>query len=266
MVKTIRNARRRERNPRRYRRAVLALALVAGAGVAIWIAGSLYNRVSPVTAALPSLDLAGLDPAVARAIDVAQTAVRASPGSAAAWGRLGMVLRAHEYNAEANTCFAQAERLDPRDPHWPYYQGTDPFQSDLDLAVAKLRRSVELAGAKAPASLHLRFGELLFNQNQLKEAEDQFQQVLKRTPANPVAHLNLARIARQQDKLEEAKAHINQASADVHTRKAAHLLAAEIQQGSGPPNYLRTSTSGPIPMQMKLMNFEPACKPLCIRR
>src|SRR5262249_39712413 len=77
----------------------------------------------------PAVSLAGADPAVARAIEAARRAVWWKPRSAAAWGRLGQLLRAHGAVPESNRCFAQAERLDPGDPRWPYLQGTG-LQSD----------------------------------------------------------------------------------------------------------------------------------------
>ena len=53
--------------------------------------------------------------AIVAALAQARAAVQESPRSAAAWGRLGMVLAAHDFRAEANACLAQAERLDPLD-------------------------------------------------------------------------------------------------------------------------------------------------------
>ena len=71
----------------------------------------------------PELDLTGAEPAVAQAIGKARAEVLKAPRSAAAWGRLGMLLRAHDYGAEANVCFARAEQLDAKDPRWPYLHG-----------------------------------------------------------------------------------------------------------------------------------------------
>src|SRR5262245_6998529 len=99
---------------RRRRLALFLAAAVIGRGVVGWLGWR------GTAAAPPEVDLAGAEPAVARAVEAARAEVLRAPRSAAAWGRLGMVLRAHDYGAEANECFAQAERLDAADPHWPY--------------------------------------------------------------------------------------------------------------------------------------------------
>src|SRR4029077_6516571 len=39
----------------------------------------------------------------------------------AAYGQMGMLLMAAEYRDEAETCFADAQRLAPDDVRWPYY-------------------------------------------------------------------------------------------------------------------------------------------------
>src|SRR5262249_35181987 len=46
----------------------------------------------------PAVERSGLDPAAAKAVDEATAAVERSPRSAAAWGHLGMVLQAHDFN------------------------------------------------------------------------------------------------------------------------------------------------------------------------
>src|SRR5437899_2943389 len=105
--------------PKRHRRRFLAAflggaVLAAGIGSGLW----LWRRV-PVSHP-PILNLTGAEPVVAEAIEAARTSVAANPRSASAWGRLGMVLHAHDYLAEAARCYAQAEKLDSHDPRWPY--------------------------------------------------------------------------------------------------------------------------------------------------
>src|SRR5262249_34745900 len=111
-------------------------ALVAGLA---WFAWAWLAASGP-----PPVGLTGADPDVAAARAEARSALRQCPRSGAAWGRLGMVLRAHDFGPEANACFAEAERLDPRDPRWPYLQGLTLLLTDLDAGIAKVRRAVEL--------------------------------------------------------------------------------------------------------------------------
>ena len=83
--------------------------------------------------------------------------------SAAAWGRLGKILLAHEFSDEARACFAQAEALDPAEPRWPYHQGTILSQGEPDAAIPKLQRAVERCG-NDPDAPRLRLAEILLAQ------------------------------------------------------------------------------------------------------
>lgn len=215
------------------------------------------RRVETVDTEPPALDLAGADPAVIAAIEAARTAVRQSPRSAHAWGRLGMILSAHTFATEANACFGQAEQLDPREGRWPYYQGTELCLNEPDVAIAKLRRAVELFDSRLASSLtlrvgmvptptrsvseetnrsiiaRLRLGELLLRQGRLEEAEQEFRQVLHQDPDNARAHLNLARLARERGDWRASLAHLSRPSQDLSTRKASHLLAVEVYRRLG---------------------------------
>src|SRR5207248_1425734 len=92
--------------------AVLALLVLLAAG-----GGYLWLR--PRSPEPPRPALADADPAVVEAIDAARTEVRAAPRSAAAWGKLGMLLLAHGYAADAGVCFTRAEALGPNEARWP---------------------------------------------------------------------------------------------------------------------------------------------------
>jgi tetratricopeptide (TPR) repeat protein len=183
----------------------------------------------------PTIDLSGVDPAIGRAIKAAQAALKQSPRSAEAWGRLGEVLLAHAFHYPATTCLAEAERLELAQARWPYLQGValavaDP--PDPSTAVQKFERAVELAG-DSPDALRLRFAETLLGQDRLEEAEQQFQRVLQLNPANARAHLGLARLAVRQGNPETSRGHLDFALADPHTKKASRLLLAEVQRRLG---------------------------------
>jgi tetratricopeptide (TPR) repeat protein len=200
----------------------------------------------------PALTLTGIDPAVVAAVDNARAGVRRSPRSGSAWGRLGMVLAAHDFAAEANLCFAQAERLEPLQPRWPYYQGVALSQGDPEAAIPKFERSVQLCDY-VPDIARLRLGELFMIQGRLEEAADQFHHLLQRqdpkkgtvplssrgqspfSGTNAKAHLGLARVAYRKGDLETSFRHLGLARTDPRTQKAAHLFLAEIQQRSGNP-------------------------------
>src|SRR5437660_1619218 len=90
----------KRRPSRRWRLVAAGLVIV----LLIGICGYLYCR--PAVPQLPTVVLQEVDPAVVVVIEEAHHAVRGSPHSAAAWGRLGMVLLAHDFFSEANKCLS----------------------------------------------------------------------------------------------------------------------------------------------------------------
>jgi tetratricopeptide (TPR) repeat protein len=186
----------------------------------------------PAMPAPPHVELEGIDPAVAKAVEQARGAVQNSPHSATAWGHLGLVLAAHDFLQEAHACFIQAERLDAREARWPYHQGLWLMIADPNAAIAKFRRAAELnPTVTVVANLHL--GDILLAEKREAEAEEVLSDVLHKEPANPRAQLTLGRLALRHDSLEEARRFLRPAATSPFTRKAAHALLAEIDQRLG---------------------------------
>src|SRR5437764_523279 len=96
-----------------------ALAILGVALLACVAGGFALLRGRHFPPPVPAPDLGEADPKVAAAVREAQEKVRREPRSAEAWGRLGTVLTAHDYHAEAEPCFVEAQRLDPHEPRWP---------------------------------------------------------------------------------------------------------------------------------------------------
>ncbi len=210
----------------RWRVAALALVLIlAGCGVAAW-------WLWPATPDPPSVDLSGADPAVAETVTAARDAVRKAPGSAAAWGKFGMVLLAHDFRPQAEACFVWAGRLDPREPRWPYYRGYILSLDDPVAAVPQWERAVELSGDR-DAAPRLRLGAAYLEQGRTEDAETQFRRVLERRPDDPEANLQLAR-AECGSRRRPGWLGVTRSRARApFTRKAAHTLAAEVRQRLG---------------------------------
>jgi tetratricopeptide (TPR) repeat protein len=181
---------------------------------------------------LPEPDLAGADPAVIAVIESAQAAVRRVPQAADAWGRLGMVLAAHSFYPESIMCFAEAQRLDPEEPRWPYFQGAMLTLSDRDAALIPLRRAVELCEPRVLVP-RLRLADVLLGQGHVHEADELYREVLVREPENAQAHLGLGRLAYQRNDWPGSLTHLDQAIQSPLTRKAAHTLLAEVHQRRG---------------------------------
>jgi tetratricopeptide (TPR) repeat protein len=194
--------------------------------VLLGIGGYLAFRSAPE---LPVVALQEADPAVRILIEDAYRAVRHSPRSATTWGRLGMVLLAHDFLSEANLCFLQAERLDPNEARWPYYQGVALSLGNPAAAIPKLERAVELCGGE-PDAPRLRLAEMLFDQGRYPEAKRHFHELLRRDPSHARARLGLARLSYQCDDLPDARAQLRLCAENPFTRKAAAALLSEIRR------------------------------------
>jgi tetratricopeptide (TPR) repeat protein len=207
--------------------AIRMAALIVAGGLTM--AAVMWARSPPLP---PDIDAAEFDPAVAAAVKQARGAVLRTPRSGAAWGRLGLVLVAHHIDTEACLCFAQAEKLDPRNPRWPYLQAMLLSLEDSDQAIRKLQRTTELCNSESVVP-RLRLGEALLAQGRLEAAENEIRKVLRRDDSNVRAHLDLARVAFQRDRADECRNEVSRALHDMHTRKAAHQLLAEIELHRG---------------------------------
>jgi tetratricopeptide (TPR) repeat protein len=218
-------AKRRRKSRRRFLTVMVVLVVAAcTAAASLWLLRA-GNPPAP-----PRVDLDGIDPAVRRAVEAARAAVLQDPRSGDAWGKLGMVLQSHGLPVEAsNACFVQAERLDPRQPRWPYFQASGLLTTDPEAALPKLKRAAELCEGK-PDAPQLQLAEQLLDSRLFEEAAQEFLRVLQRDPSNARASLGLARLAFERGELSESTTYLNRCADDTHTRKAARSLLAQVYQ------------------------------------
>ena len=133
------------------------------------------------------------DADVVAAVQKARAAVAKEPKSANAWGRLGQVLQIHSYFDPALVAYAEAIRLDPRNPDWPYLRASILLVSAAPAdAIPDLERAAERGLGE---SARLRLAELLIGQGRFEEAGDTASKVLQARPNDPRAHLAMAQVA-----------------------------------------------------------------------
>jgi tetratricopeptide (TPR) repeat protein len=204
----------------------LAVAAAAGGGWYAWYGNRVPDR------APPEVVLDGVDPAIAGAIRKAREEVLKSPRSAAAWGELGEVLDANLFRPEAAECYAQAERLDPNEPRWPYHHGMILYADEPEAALVKLRRAAELAPEK-PDAVTYRLAELLLLTGRPEEARQRYEAMLRVDPSHPLAWLGLARVALAAGDLDGAAGHAGKVVNSPFARKAACNLLAEVRHRKG---------------------------------
>jgi tetratricopeptide (TPR) repeat protein len=204
--------------------------LLAAGAVALLAAGAWYGWLWYTTPAPPEVALDGVEPAVARAIEAARAKVRQDGRSAAAWGELGEVLRAHGFDPASDECFAQAERLDLGEPRWPYLQGVGRAPHDPEGALPFLRRAVERCdrrdgGNDAP---RLYLAEILLQVGQDDEAEQHLLRVQESRPDDPRLRYDLGLLAVRRKKDDEAVRHFTAAVNGPHTRQKACAQLAQL--------------------------------------
>lgn len=164
----------------------------------------------------PTIPLTGIDPVVASQISNTVAEVKSAPRSGLAWGKLGLVLKSAGFSTEAYTCFVRAERLDPANPRWPY------FQDNID----SLQRAVSRA-APDQTFVRLRLAQLLAEAGRWAEAEPHFR---------AAGHaLGLAQVAAAQGNWEAAATRCQEARQSPYTARAATALLAAINMRSSRP-------------------------------
>jgi tetratricopeptide (TPR) repeat protein len=172
----------------------------------------LVRALSPgVEARIPEIELAGVHPRVAAAVNAALERVENDLSSAEAWGELGSVLTAHHFRGPADECFANAAQLDHENFRWPYLRGYLAEEVDLAAAVEFYRQALNLNAVYDP--LRIRLGRALARLNRLDEAAEQFAAVVKRDPRNAYARLELARVQLARGDAAAAGRHLESASA-----------------------------------------------------
>ena len=117
------------------RRIIAGMILLGVIGTSWW----LVTRPARVIMPIPQIDLESCPPAVAKSISRAVKAVERQPDSGEAWGYLGMMLFAHQFELETNQCLEQAANLAPEDYRWPYLLGLNQSVSDRRAAAEQWR-------------------------------------------------------------------------------------------------------------------------------
>ena len=214
----------RARWKRRSFAAVVILALI-GAVVAWRIWRPPVNSV-----AAPTVEVR--DAQIAAVFTTARSRVLASPKSASAWGRYGMLLMAHKFHREAVACFREAARREPREPRWPYLHGTSVLAWDPQAALPILAHAAELAGDE-PAAPRLRLANLLLERGRIDEAQTHVARVAARHPDDPHVLFSLGRIAVARGALRESLTHLERAAKQLPTARGANALLAAVQQRLG---------------------------------
>ena len=188
----------------------------------------------PSSTPVPEIATTGLDAEVVAAIEQARAEVKAHPRTAAAWGRLGMVLFAQDiYDAATLTVFAEAERLDPRDARWPYFRGLTLILYKPDEGIRFIEQAVQITPTNL--SLRLRLAEEYLKLDRVEDADRLFQSLVNDYPDNPRVLLGQGQILTRRGKLEEALAPLETAAKNPTARRSGPVALAETYLRLGKP-------------------------------
>lgn len=128
----------------------------------------------------------------AQSLMLAYNSAVLTPDDGSAWGKLGMTYYANESIPEAMTCFAEAEKLQPDEPRWPYLYGMVLAESDRAAGLPAVKRAADLDPDNV--DVRTRLAEFHFALNQLQESRTVFMQLRDKDPRNARVLLGLARI------------------------------------------------------------------------
>ncbi len=186
----------------------------------------------------PEVDPRGLPPRLAKRIEERREAVIARPGSAEAWGALGMVLDVHDLRPQAALCYERAEGLDGDDFRWPYFLGVLTLTSDQGEALEHFSRAARVRDDYPPLFVYMGSGHLL--QERFREAALAFERALELDPYFYRARMGLARVALARDRPRRARQLLETALAQGASEGEVHWLLAEASRRMGDLEAART--------------------------
>jgi tetratricopeptide (TPR) repeat protein len=180
---------------------VLVLA-VAGGGVWWMRADEARAVASAAVPARPALH--GWPQELREQIAVAEEDARSLIGAGGGLGRLARLYHANGFHREAVRCYEALAWIEPDEPRWPHRHATILAGfGELDQALVKARRVVELAPDYVPG--RLRLADLLLKANQPPAASAEYGEILRIQPDEPYAQLGLARVAFEAGQWEQAR-------------------------------------------------------------
>lgn len=161
----------------------------------------------------------------------AVAALERTPEDAAANGRLGMLLHAHERYGDALACYRRAAQFDPKNPRWLSLQGQVQLALGNAQAAAESWRAALALAPDVPALIHL--GNALDALGNRPESRKAFEDALQLDPNAPAALFGLARILSAEGHHAEAIPLLEKAVKIAPDAGAAHYALGIALRDSG---------------------------------
>jgi tetratricopeptide (TPR) repeat protein len=220
---------------------VIVLAGAAWAFIELRPAGvSFQPKAKPPTAEeVPTIDTTAMERRVEERLTTARNGVLKDLSSAAAWGRYGIVLDAHEMYDGAVKAYRTAWALDPKDFRWPYLLSRVIKFTDGDDSpeiVPFYEAAMKLRPDYAP--LQVRYGDSLLRLNRVDDARKAYERAIKLQPNFWIAHRGLGQALIQAGQAEPAVEHLEKAvslkddGVSYAALARAYLLAGKQEQAA----------------------------------
>lgn len=203
----------------------------------------------PVTLVpLPEPDLARTEETVAQAVIGARQSLieRVASGSAtadelgSAYGEIGELYHAQHFYGPATAAYENAERLQPDEFRWPYYQGilAHELRNELDKAV----RAFERARAIRPEhpQTKVRLARVYLDLGRPADAQALLEQVADEEPVRAAALFTLGQVLVATRRYQEAIEVLNQALALSPQATRIHYLLGMAYRGAGDVDQARS--------------------------
>jgi len=204
--------------------------LAATCSLALLVALGTWRLFGPHDVVIPAVDLTEAQPAVRRAIESAQRAVKDDPQSGLVWGRLGMVFSAHEYSSESVACFREAQRRDRSDVRWPYLLAIALEINDPPASLMAYREAIWCGGALVLP--RLRLAELWLHLGELDEAEVLLSALINTQANDARIHFRMAQLLVRRGRSEAALRHVEAAHVAAPHQRAVAELRAQIRHAT----------------------------------
>jgi tetratricopeptide (TPR) repeat protein len=205
----------------------LAPSLVVGLSL---LAGASQAAESPPP--LPKLPLDSYEPGIREPITQAYRSAEQQPEDPDRNGTLGMLLYANEQYELAETCFARAHALAPKEARWAYLLGrTQVYLARYDRAIASLGAALRLEAGYLPARLML--AKSLLESGRADESRALYRQVVEERPDTAEAHYGLGRIATGRGETSAAVEPLRRACELFPGFGAAHYALARAYRATG---------------------------------
>jgi Flp pilus assembly protein TadD len=178
----------------------------------------------------PAID----DAAVAEAVSKCRERIHAKPDDPREWGWLGRIYLANGFVDPARECLAEAARLEPSEPRWPYYEGICRLQREPPSASECWKRAAECAG-NGPLfeTARLRWAEDQLQNDHAAEAAAAFGEMSKTNRGSVRARLGAGLAAQRLGRTGEAVEHLKRCTEDPSSRKKALSALAAIAAAAG---------------------------------